>query len=65
VETIERLRIYKKEQQLSVREPELAKEKLKDIVGNLVEFPIKFLGLENLSPAITTKEGLVPNIVFT
>lgn len=46
-------------------EPEVAKEKIKKIVGNLVVFPTEFLKKENLAPAITTKEGLVPSAVFT
>uniref|UniRef100_A0A1I7ZS77 Phospholipase n=1 Tax=Steinernema glaseri TaxID=37863 RepID=A0A1I7ZS77_9BILA len=42
-----------------------AEERLRELRGSLVEFPIKFLLNENLSPSIASKEGLVPTSVFT
>lgn len=45
--------------------PELARSTLGRVVGNLVEFPVYFLKQEDLTPTITTKEGLVPSAIFT
>lgn len=50
---------------MSQYNPELAKQKLKQVVGNLVQFPTNFLLKENLSPQISSKEGLVPSSLFT
>uniref|UniRef100_A0AC34F7V6 Phospholipase n=1 Tax=Panagrolaimus sp. ES5 TaxID=591445 RepID=A0AC34F7V6_9BILA len=65
VETFDELRSWAKELPMSSYNPELAKQKLKHIVGNLVQFPCNFLLKENLSPQLTSKEGLVPSALFT
>lgn len=39
------------------------KKKLLKVI--LVQFPTEFLKRDNLSPTITSKEGLVPSAVFT
>uniref|UniRef100_A0A914Z7J7 Phospholipase n=1 Tax=Panagrolaimus superbus TaxID=310955 RepID=A0A914Z7J7_9BILA len=65
VETFDELRSWAKELPMSSYNPELAKQKLKHIIGNLVQFPTNFLLKENLSPQLTSKEGLVPSALFT
>jgi phospholipase D1/2 len=65
VETFDDLRSWAKEMPMSQYNPDLAKQKLKHVVGNLVQFPTNFLLKENLSPQITSKEGLVPSSLFT
>ncbi|VDK80287.1 unnamed protein product [Onchocerca ochengi] len=45
--------------------PQVAEEYLRDLIGNLVEFPLNFLVNANLAPGFATKEGIVPSSVFT
>ena len=65
VENFDELRYWTKEMPMATYSPEMAKAKLQQIVGNLVMFPTNFLVKENLSPQITSKEGLVPSSLFT
>uniref|UniRef100_A0AC34Q529 Phospholipase n=1 Tax=Panagrolaimus sp. JU765 TaxID=591449 RepID=A0AC34Q529_9BILA len=65
VESFDELRYWSKEMPMSQYNPEMAKARLKETVGNLVQFPTNFLLKENLSPQITSKEGLVPSSLFT
>ncbi|KAL3995479.1 Phospholipase D Active site motif family protein [Acanthocheilonema viteae] len=50
---------------LSETVPQVAEEYLRDLVGNLVEFPLDFLANANLAPGLASKEGIVPSSVFT
>nr|CDQ04034.1 Bm1958 [Brugia malayi] len=50
---------------LSETVPQVAEEYLRDLIGNLVEFPLNFLANANLAPGFTSKEGIVPSSVFT
>jgi len=65
VETFQELVVWRGEIPLSQSDQNQAKENLKKLIGNLVNFPMDFLKQENLSPTITSKEGLVPSAVFT
>ncbi|CEF60362.1 Phospholipase D [Strongyloides ratti] len=64
-ETIEELDKWNMQMPLAELDPKEASELLKKLSGNLVIFPRKFLRRQNLQPAITSKEGLVPSSVFT
>lgn len=50
---------------LSETVPQVAEEYLRDLIGNLVEFPLNFLANANLAPGLASKEGMVPSSVFT
>ncbi|KAM3718441.1 Phospholipase [Dirofilaria immitis] len=50
---------------LSETVPQVAEEYLRDLIGNLVEFPLNFLVNDSLAPGLATKEGIVPSSVFT
>ncbi|EJW82444.1 hypothetical protein WUBG_06647 [Wuchereria bancrofti] len=50
---------------LSETVPQVAEEYLRDLIGNLVEFPLNFLVNANLAPGFASKEGIVPSSVFT
>uniref|UniRef100_A0A0R3RYQ1 phospholipase D n=1 Tax=Elaeophora elaphi TaxID=1147741 RepID=A0A0R3RYQ1_9BILA len=50
---------------LSETVPQIAEEYLRDLIGNLVEFPLNFLANANLAPGFTSKEGMIPSSVFT
>ncbi|EJD74136.1 phospholipase D [Loa loa] len=50
---------------LSETVPQVAEEYLRDLIGNLVEFPLNFLANANLAPGFASKEGIVPSSVFT
>uniref|UniRef100_A0A914HQS8 Phospholipase n=1 Tax=Globodera rostochiensis TaxID=31243 RepID=A0A914HQS8_GLORO len=65
VKTFEELAIWRAEKTMAEEEPEKARQRLAELVGLLVEFPINFLRRENLSPTFASKEGLVPTSVFT
>ncbi|XP_052412880.1 phospholipase D2 [Carassius gibelio] len=52
-------------QNLSLTDPEKAKEELKAIQGILVHFPLHFLCEEYLLPPLKSKEGMVPTEVWT
>ncbi|VDN02247.1 unnamed protein product [Thelazia callipaeda] len=61
----EELRLHMLKVPLSESIPQVAEEYLRDLVGNLVEFPLNFLAHANLAPGLTSKEGIVPSSVFT
>uniref|UniRef100_A0A0N4WZG3 Phospholipase n=1 Tax=Haemonchus placei TaxID=6290 RepID=A0A0N4WZG3_HAEPC len=65
VETFEEFEKWTGQMPLAEYSPQQAKEKLRDLNGVLVEFPLNFLCKANLTPGITSKEGLVPSAVFT
>ncbi|CAF3414576.1 unnamed protein product [Rotaria sp. Silwood1] len=46
-------------------DPIRAQEKLKEIQGTVVEYPLYFLDEENYLPSLRTREGLVPNVMWT
>uniref|UniRef100_UPI00398E7DEE phospholipase D1-like isoform X2 n=1 Tax=Pristiophorus japonicus TaxID=55135 RepID=UPI00398E7DEE len=50
---------------LNIEDPAKAVEELKKIRGFLVQFPFSFLSEENLLPALSTKERMVPMEVWT
>lgn len=50
---------------LSLTDPEKAREELKAIQGILVHFPLHFLCDEYLLPSFKSKEGMVPMDVWT
>ncbi|XP_058630844.1 phospholipase D2 [Onychostoma macrolepis] len=52
-------------QNLSLTDPEKAKEELQDIQGILVHFPLHFLCEEYLLPPLKSKERMVPMEVWT
>ncbi|VDL80279.1 unnamed protein product [Nippostrongylus brasiliensis] len=70
VETFEEFEKWTGQMPLAEYSPQQAQEKLRDLndfvlSGSLVEFPLNFLCKANLTPGITSKEGLVPSAVFT
>ncbi|KAK6023680.1 hypothetical protein OSTOST_10525, partial [Ostertagia ostertagi] len=65
VETFEEFEKWTGQMPLAEYSPQQAQEKLRDVNGVLVEFPLNFLCKANLTPGITSKEGLVPSAVFT
>ncbi|KAL3120771.1 hypothetical protein niasHT_008063 [Heterodera trifolii] len=65
VKSFEELVSWRAERTMAEEAPEKARERLRQLVGLLVEFPIHFLRHENLSPTFASKEGLVPTSVFT
>ncbi|WKX95036.1 hypothetical protein Q1695_011916 [Nippostrongylus brasiliensis] len=65
VETFEEFEKWTGQMPLAEYSPQQAQEKLRDLNGSLVEFPLNFLCKANLTPGITSKEGLVPSAVFT
>ncbi|GMR36690.1 hypothetical protein PMAYCL1PPCAC_06885, partial [Pristionchus mayeri] len=65
VESFEELRKWTQQMSLAEYSPQQAEEKLRDVNGVLVEFPMNFLINAKLTPGITSKEGLVPSSVFT
>lgn len=65
VETFEEYEKWTGQMPLAEYSPQQAQEKLRDLNGTLVEFPLNFLCKANLTPGITSKEGLVPSAVFT
>uniref|UniRef100_A0A7E4VB52 Phospholipase n=1 Tax=Panagrellus redivivus TaxID=6233 RepID=A0A7E4VB52_PANRE len=64
VESFDQLREWTKELSLADSNPDEAKSRLRKTIGNLVQFPTMFLVKENLSPQITSKEGLAPTALF-
>jgi len=65
VESFEELLAWRAEPTLAHEKPEEARSRLRTLVGRVVEFPINFLRRENLAPTISSKEGLVPSLIFT
>ncbi|XP_018495374.1 phospholipase D2 [Galendromus occidentalis] len=65
VKTFAELRAYSRVSPLAIEDPSAALEKLRDVQGHLVELPERFLEDENLTPAPTTKESLMPTRLWT
>ncbi|CAF4056400.1 unnamed protein product [Rotaria sp. Silwood2] len=56
---------YTEAAKLKDTDPLKAQEKLKQVQGTVVEYPLYFLDEENYLPSLRTREGLVPNIMWT
>jgi len=65
VRKFEQLNGYSDAPKLKETDPILAQEKLKEIQGFIVEYPLYFLDDENYLPNYRTREGIVPNILWT
>ncbi|CAI4222449.1 unnamed protein product [Auanema sp. JU1783] len=65
VETLEEYEKWTRQMPLAKYSPQQAEERMRDVRGTLVEFPLKFFVRHVLTPGITSKEGLVPSAVFT
>ncbi|CAF3424732.1 unnamed protein product [Rotaria socialis] len=65
VRRFDQVALYTDAPKLKETDPLLAQEKLKRIQGVLVEYPLYFLDEENYLPSINTREGLVPNVMWT
>ncbi|XP_031782606.1 phospholipase D2 isoform X2 [Nasonia vitripennis] len=59
------LRQYQDESPLSVTDPLLARQMIKNIKGHLVDLPLNFLCNESLKPAAGTVEGMMPTSLWT
>ncbi|XP_072904854.1 phospholipase D2-like isoform X1 [Hemitrygon akajei] len=62
---LEELRAFVSAPALVTENPEEAREKIKDVRGFLVQYPLYFLCDEHLLPPLNTKEGMVPTEVWT
>lgn len=62
---MDELKVWMSKMPMSEYTPQLAEEKLRDLVGTLVDFPLDFLLRANLEPGFATKENFVPSAVFT
>ncbi|CAF4634970.1 unnamed protein product [Rotaria sp. Silwood1] len=56
---------YMKKPKMKDTDPRGAQQKLKDIQGLVVEYPIHFLEEENYLPSLRTREGMAPTVVWT
>ncbi|CAF1153090.1 unnamed protein product [Adineta ricciae] len=56
---------YTEAPKLKETDPIQAQEKLKGVQGLVVEYPLYFLDDENYLPSLRTREGLVPNVMWT
>jgi len=56
---------YTEVPKLKDTDPLQAQEKLKNVQGLVVEYPLYFLDDENYLPSLRTREGLVPNAMWT
>ncbi|XP_053268756.1 phospholipase D1 [Pleuronectes platessa] len=65
VRSILELEGYLAKEGLEKEDPARAREELKKIRGFLVQFPLQFLGEENLLPPMGSKEAMVPMEVWT
>ncbi|PAV60056.1 hypothetical protein WR25_19542 [Diploscapter pachys] len=65
VETFEEYKKWKSQMPLAEYSPQQAEEKLRDLRGVLVEFPMNFLSKAVLTPNLFSKEGLVSMSLFT
>ncbi|PAV76032.1 hypothetical protein WR25_02848 [Diploscapter pachys] len=65
VETFEEYKKWKSQMPLAEYSPQQAEEKLRDLRGVLVEFPMNFLSKAVLTPSFLSKEGLVSKDLFT
>uniref|UniRef100_A0A8R1IWJ1 phospholipase D n=1 Tax=Caenorhabditis japonica TaxID=281687 RepID=A0A8R1IWJ1_CAEJA len=65
VESFEEFQKWTSQIPMSEYSPQQAEERVRDLRGVLVDFPLNFLCKAVLTPGITSKEGLVPSAVFT
>lgn len=65
VETFDEFQKWTSQIPMSEYSPQQAEERIRDLKGVLVDFPLNFLCRAVLTPGITSKEGLVPSAVFT
>ncbi|XP_073807258.1 phospholipase D2 isoform X2 [Danio rerio] len=65
IRNLRELMEHKNSENLSLTDPEKAREELQAIRGILVHFPLHFLCEENLLPPLKSKEGIVPIEVWT
>ncbi|XP_077171610.1 phospholipase D2 isoform X2 [Paroedura picta] len=65
VRTLRALRDYVSVENLASISPDLAWEHLQGVRGHLVQFPLDFLAEESLLPALSSKEGMIPTVVWT
>ncbi|UJR16391.1 hypothetical protein I4U23_003294 [Adineta vaga] len=56
---------YTEVPKLKDTDPIQAQDKLKAVQGLVVEYPLYFLDDENYLPSLRTREGLVPNVMWT
>jgi phospholipase D1/2 len=63
--TFAAMKKYCEEPTISKQNPEQAEKELKRIQGFLVDLPLEFLCNEVLTPAIASKEGLMPQSLWT
>ncbi|KOX74104.1 Phospholipase D1 [Melipona quadrifasciata] len=59
------LKQYQSEEPLSTSNPLLAQEEVEQIKGHLVNMPLNFLTNEDLKPAASTVEGIMPTALWT
>ncbi|XP_078037122.1 phospholipase D isoform X2 [Augochlora pura] len=59
------LRQYQNEESLCSSDPQLAQEMVGRIKGHLVNMPLNFLCNEDLKPAASTVEGIMPTALWT
>ncbi|XP_011168576.2 phospholipase D2 isoform X2 [Solenopsis invicta] len=59
------LKQYQEKVPLSISDPSLAQEMVKNIKGHLVDLPLNFLCNEDLKPAARTVEGIMPTALWT
>ncbi|KAJ7996025.1 hypothetical protein DPEC_G00232800 [Dallia pectoralis] len=65
VRSMKELKEYSAVERLCDTDPEQAKEKLQQVRGLLVHFPLNFLAEENLLPPRGSKEGMAPTELWT
>lgn len=65
VRTFEELAEYKEKQCLVDTDVEAARQLMSKVRGYLVLLPLQFLADADLQPPSTTKEGLVPDMLWT
>nr|XP_056719556.1 phospholipase D2 [Euleptes europaea] len=65
VRSLRALRDYASVENLASVSPNLARENLQQVRGHLVQFPLDFLAEESLLPALSSKEGMIPTVVWT
>ena len=63
--TIANCKKYCDEPALVRTNPKAAEDKLKEIQGHLVDLPLEFLVNEILTPPSTSKEGMMPTVLWT
>ncbi|KAK9753640.1 PX domain [Popillia japonica] len=65
VETFDQLKEYISQKPLYLSEISRSEKMLESIEGHLVLFPLKFLCQENLTPAASSVEGIMPTSLWT